>query len=177
MLFRSSCILLNGGLLPALHKPVRLQILLAGPFGWLLARLVKSSRFLKTFASIFGPDTKPMGDVLKEFWPSVTGVNGRSALARRIGYIADRKKNADRWVGALAAAKLPLILISGQADPVSGKEAADGFEKLVPKAKLVRLPGIGHYPQVEAPDTVVAVINSFHDCIVEKTVNRTGRAS
>lgn len=165
-----SCIFLNGGLIPSLHRPVPLQTLLASPLGPLLARFVKRSKFLKSFAAVFGPHTRSNKERLEEFWPAVKGVNGRAALARRIGYIEDRKKNARRWVGALANAKLPLMLICGQEDPISGAHAADGFEKLVPTAKLIRLPTIGHYPQVEAPEAVVESVKIFHTCMVEKAL-------
>lgn len=164
-----SCVFLNGGMIPSLHKPRPIQRLLAGPLGPLMVRFMKKQRFLNGFADIFGDFTKPSGDFLKELWPAVRGINGRGSFTRRIKYMEERRKNADRWVTALTEAKLPMMLVNGSADPISGAHAADGFEKLVPKAKLARLPGIGHYPQIEAPDTVVDLVNKFHDCILEKS--------
>jgi len=165
-----SGVFLNGGMIPSLHRPRRVQKLLAGRFGPLLARFAGKEKFLRGFAEIFGAATKPSGRQLKEFWPAMLGVNGRGSLARRIRYMAEREIHADRWVGAIKDAFMPLMMINGLADPVSGEHAADGWAKLVPKAKLARLPGIGHYPQVEAPDTVVDLVNQFHDCIVEKAI-------
>jgi pimeloyl-ACP methyl ester carboxylesterase len=167
-----SSVFLNGGMIPDLHRPLRAQKLLAGPFGTLAARFVNKAKFLAGFANVFGKDTQPTGERLTEFWGAIKGVNGRPALARRIRYMAERRKNAERWVGALRDAYMPLMLINGLDDPVSGAHAADGWAKLVPKAKLVRLPGIGHYPQVEAPDTVAELVHQFHDCIVEKTAGQ-----
>jgi pimeloyl-ACP methyl ester carboxylesterase len=164
-----STIFLNGGIIPDLHRPRPVQKLLAGPLGGLISRIGNKTKFLKGFADVFGIHTRPEGEALAEFWPAMVGVNGRGAFARRIRYMTERKQNAARWISAIKDAYMPLMMINGVDDPVSGGHAADGWSKLVPKAKLARLPGIGHYPQVEAPDTVVELINQFHDCIVEKS--------
>ncbi|MFC3052461.1 alpha/beta fold hydrolase [Kordiimonas pumila] len=163
-----SCVLLNGGVIPSLHKARAVQHLLAGPFGKWVPRLITKDRFLKAFADVFSKHTRPKGPVLNAFWPAILGANGKASLPRRIQYMAERKKQANRWTAALKNAHLPLMYVCGMADPVSGAHMADGFEMLVPKARLVRLPGIGHYPQCEAPETVAEIMHQFHDCIVEK---------
>lgn len=164
----SSVVFLNGGLIPDLHRPRPAQTMLAGPLGPILSRIMPKQRMLDGLAEVFGKNTRPSGEFLNSLWPGIVGANGRGALARRIRYMAERKENAERWVGALKSARLPLMLINGLEDPVSGAHAADGFEKLVPKAKLARLPGIGHFPLIEAPDTVAELVEKFHDCIAEK---------
>jgi pimeloyl-ACP methyl ester carboxylesterase len=164
-----SVIFLNGGLIPELHRPRRSQTLLAGPFGPLFAQILSKKKMLSNLSKVFGAKTRPSGKFLEDFWPVILGVNGRGALARRIHYMAERKQHTVRWVDAIKNAKLPMMLINGSADPVSGMHAADGFAKLVPKAKLARLPEIGHFPLIEAPDTVAELVHKFHDCIVEKT--------
>ncbi len=59
-------------------------------------------------------------------------------------------------MGALLSTKLPLRIINGNADPVSGRHLADGLLKLKSTLDVVNLPAIGHYPQVEAPAQVLA---------------------
>ena len=163
-----SVIFLNGGIIPDLHRPRPAQKLLAGTLGSLFASITPKTKMLAGLAEVFGPNTKPEGDMLKELWQVIVGVNGRAAMARRIRYMAERQQFAERWVGAIKNAKLPMMMINGLEDPVSGAHAADGFSKLVPKAKLARLPGIGHFPQIEAPEAVSELVHQFHDCIVEK---------
>lgn len=163
-----SVIFLNGGIIPDLHRARPAQKLLAGPFGPLFAKIVPKQKMLNGLTEVFGPSTKPEGAQLDEFWPVIMGVNGRSAMPRRIRYMAERREHAQRWVTAIADAKLPMMMINGLADPVSGAHAADGFAKIAPKAKLARLPEIGHFPQIEAPEAVSELIHKFHDCIVEK---------
>ncbi len=165
-----SCILLNGGMIPDLHRPRFIQQLLASPIGPWLSNIMKRKHFLNGLADVFGKDTRPTGETLKEFWPVMKGINGRASFSRRIRYMQERKKHADRWVNALpeASENMPMLLINGLDDPVSGAHAADGFEKLVPRAKIARLPRIGHFPQIENPEAVIELVNKFHDCIVEK---------
>jgi pimeloyl-ACP methyl ester carboxylesterase len=161
-----SALFLNGGMLPHLHRPRKAQTMLAGPLGPLFARAATKAKMLRGLADVFGPQTRPTGQALTEFWPAMVGVNGRGAFARRIRYMEERRRHADRWVGALRNAKLPMMLINGVEDPVSGAHAADGFERDLPHIKVVRLPGVGHFPQIEAPETIVELVHQFQDCIV-----------
>ena len=157
-----SCIFLNGGMIPDLHRPRRVQTLLAGRLGWFFARIAKREKMLAGFADVFGKNTRPEGELLEEFWPVMKGVNGRASFARRIKYMHERKLNADRWVGALKGTTVPMMLINGVDDPVSGGHAADGIERRVEAMTVKRLKGIGHYPQVEAPEDVLKHSLHFH---------------
>jgi pimeloyl-ACP methyl ester carboxylesterase len=80
--------------------------------------------------------------------------------------MAERRAHRERWVGALVNATIPLRLVDGPEDPVSGAHLAARYRELVPDADVVLLPGIGHYPQVEAPEQVVAAFLAFHDARV-----------
>ncbi|NVJ96984.1 MAG: alpha/beta hydrolase [Alphaproteobacteria bacterium] len=161
-----SALFLNGGMLPHMHRPRTVQTLLAGKFGPIIARSASRKNFLRGFADVFGANTRPEGEFLEEFWPAMLGVNGRGAFARRIRYMHERLEHADRWVGALKETKVPMMLINGVDDPVSGGHAADAMEREI-GMKVVRLPGIGHFPQIEAPDTIVELVQQFQDCIVK----------
>jgi pimeloyl-ACP methyl ester carboxylesterase len=82
-----------------------------------------------------------------------------------IGYIEERKKYRDRWVGALTSATVPLRFICGLRDPISGAHMAARYRELVPNPDVVELPTVGHYPQVEAPAPVeAAVLELFARC-------------
>lgn len=157
-----SCVFLNGGLLPDLHRPRPVQKALAGPFGWFIAHLADSHKMLAGFADVFSEDHRPNAEQLEAFWPTIIGMNGRGSFSRRIRYMKERRRFAQRWVGALKGTTAPLMLINGLADPVSGAHVADGFRVRVPDGRIARLAGIGHYPQVEAPDEVLTAFYGFH---------------
>jgi pimeloyl-ACP methyl ester carboxylesterase len=77
--------------------------------------------------------------------------------------MAERRRHRARWVGALTRTRVPLRVIDGAADPVSGAHMVARYRELVPDADAVELPGIGHYPQLEAPAAVLAAFLEFHD--------------
>lgn len=157
----SACFL-NGGLIPALHRPVEAQLKLASWLGPFYARMMPKERFLEAFANVFGAETRPTADELAMFWKSMMGRNGRGAIARRIRYIAERREQATRWVGALKGTTMPMAAIWGLDDPVSGRHMIEGLERILVKLRVTKLSGIGHYPQVEAPDAVVRHFLAFH---------------
>jgi pimeloyl-ACP methyl ester carboxylesterase len=72
-----------------------------------------------------------------------------------IHYIPDRIEHRERWVSALQRQDIPVRLIDGAADPISGAHMAKHYRELIPNADVVELEGIGHYPQVQAPKAVL----------------------
>ena len=67
----------------------------------------------------------------------------------------ERRRFRERWVGALIEARVPIRVIDGAADPVSGAHMVARYKELVPNVDALLLPNIGHYPQLEAPHCVV----------------------
>ncbi|MCH8498383.1 MAG: alpha/beta hydrolase [Marinobacter sp.] len=149
----STCFL-NGALFPEVHQPITLQKLLCGPLGGLVSRGFVRQVFDYNFSKLFGERTKPSPEELDDFWQLLVYNNGQGILHRLIRYMEERRCHRHRWVGALQHTKVPLQLISGRADPVSGIAMAERFRVLVPQGDLVSLEHIGHYPHVEAPERV-----------------------
>ncbi len=157
---RSVC-LLNGGIFPGEHRPRPMQRLLAGPLGPLVGRFMTERKFHKSFSEIFGPDTRPSPEELSAFWQLLEHNGGRHVVHKLIRYMRERMVFRDRWVNILAKTKVPLRLINGPEDPISGRHMADAYRDWVPNADVVLLEGIGHYPQVEAPDRVLEAFFAF----------------
>ncbi len=153
--------LLNGGLFPESHRPRLIQKMLVSPLGPLLSRLMNEARFSNSLAAVFGPGSQPDAGEMADFW-RVTVYNGGHRLAHRLlHYMAERVTFRERWLSALAQAQIPLRLVIGAVDPVSGKHMAERYEQLVPQPDVVLLPDIGHYPQTEAPGRVLEAIGGF----------------
>jgi pimeloyl-ACP methyl ester carboxylesterase len=153
---------LNGGLFPESHRARFVQKLLAGPLGPLISRLMSERRFASGFSAIFGPETRPSEQELADFWTLVRHDGGTRVAHRLIGYMEERRAHRARWVGALQKTRVPLRLVDGPEDPVSGAHMANRYRELVSDPDVVLLPGIGHYPQVEAPEAVVRELFAFH---------------
>jgi pimeloyl-ACP methyl ester carboxylesterase len=150
-----SVTLLNGGLFPETHRALRVQKLLLSPLGPILARLSSRRRFDASFAAIFGPDTPPSRAFLDDAWFLLTRDGGRAMLPRLIRYIVERRERRERWVGALTARALPVRLVVGALDPISGRHMAERYRELVRDPDVVLLERLGHYPHVEDPEAVL----------------------
>jgi pimeloyl-ACP methyl ester carboxylesterase len=157
--------LLNGGLFPETHRARLVQRLLESPLGPLVARFSNRDAFARSLTAVFGPDTPPSPGELDAFWTLATHEDGHRLAHELIHYMADRRRHRDRWVSALRDARCPLALIDGSADPVSGAHMVARYRELVGKGYVAELPGIGHYPQVEAPDLVLEHYARFLDSV------------
>lgn len=153
--------LLNGGLFPETHRARFVQKALASRVGPLLAQTMGRRGFDRTFRGIFGANSQPSEAELDAFWELATRDGGKAAMARLIGYMAERREHRERWVGALTASPVPLRVIDGLDDPVSGAHMVQRYRELVANPDVVELPGIGHYPQVEAPEAVADAFLSW----------------
>jgi pimeloyl-ACP methyl ester carboxylesterase len=161
---RSLC-LLNGGVFPERHRPRVIQTLLASRMGPLLAGLMSKGRAMESLCAVFGPDTRPDSHEQEVLWQLMDAHEGRRVMPKLLSYIRERELNRERWVGALAASPIPLLFINGLLDPVSGAHMVDRWRELLPQSPVQTLPGIGHYPQLEDPDSVLAACQPFFSSI------------
>lgn len=151
----ASCVFLNGGLFPETHHPVRVQKLLLGPLGPLIGRLFSRRKLAQSFARIFGPHTQASEAELDALWQLVAYNNGPAVMHRLIRYMPERRQQRLRWVTAMQTTTLPMRVIDGAFDPISGAHMVARYRELIADADTVLLDGIGHYPQLEAPAAVL----------------------
>lgn len=160
---RSICFV-NGGLFPEATRPTRTQKLLLTPMGATIARMTPYPYrvFCEKLSPNFGVNTQPTDLELEEFWHLLTLQDGQKRVPEVLAYLKERTQYRDRWVNCLQTAQIPLCLINGAADRVSGTEVPKVWKQLLPDAGLVQLdPTIGHYPPLEAPDSVFAAFTNF----------------
>ena len=67
------------------------------------------------------------------------------------------KPNSER----VAEANVPLLVIFGTADELVEPDAADAWGKDVPRALVVKFPGVGHSPQWERPREVTKLLLDY----------------
>lgn len=151
----ASCVFLNGGLFPEAHHPVLVQKLLLSPLGPLIGRLFNRKKLESSFAKVFGPKTLPDKTELDDFWQLITFNNGPAVMHRLIRYMPERRQQRDRWVSAMQRTQVPMRVIDGGVDPISGAHMVERYRALIPNADTIVLDGIGHYPQTEAPEAVL----------------------
>ncbi|MCX4220919.1 MULTISPECIES: alpha/beta fold hydrolase [unclassified Pseudomonas] len=162
----ASCVFLNGGLFPETHRPLLTQKLLLSPLGWMIGRAFTRDALVKSFHQIFGPDTRPSESEMDDFWSLIECNRGQRVMHKLIHYIPERRVQRDRWVAAMQRGEVPLRVIDGEVDPISGAHMVERYRELIPDADIVLLAGIGHYPQTEAPVQVLKHYLAFRDHFV-----------
>lgn len=152
---------LNGGLFPEQHRMRPIQKLGISPLGFVVGLFMNRRKFGSAFSEVFGAKTQPSPQELDEHWRMISHNDGHRLIHKLLHYIAERRDRRGRWVGALQESSVPVKLICGGADPVSGRHMFDRFRELVPNAEAVCFRDIGHYPQLEAPTRVLAELLPF----------------
>ncbi|AKF06393.1 alpha/beta fold hydrolase [Sandaracinus amylolyticus] len=149
-------VFMNGAIEPTLHRALPVQKLLAGPLGpWLAPVLVTKRTFARSMARLI---TRMDRFDVDEHW---RGVRAHAARAPRLlHYIAERRVHAERWRAAFRDRSVPIALVWGTRDPVSGGHVLAWAREARPDAEIVAL-DVGHYPQVEATEDCVAAIERF----------------
>lgn len=165
---RSVC-LLNGGLFPEQHRARLIQKLALTPIGPLLGMVMSRTTLRKNFDQIFGPNTKASDLEIDGHWQLLNHNGGRNIFHKLLQYIPERREHRERWVSALQNTTVPLRLINGGADPISGAHLYHYYKSMIESADAVLFEDIGHYPQTEAPQRVVNAFFEFHRSIGTST--------
>ncbi len=154
----------NGGLFPEATRPTPTQKLLLTPIGASIVRLTPYpyTVFCDKLARNFGPKTQPSSSDLEAIWHLLTHHDGHRVVPDVLQYLKQRHQQRERWVGALQQTAIPLCLVNGAADPVSGQEIPKRWQTLLPQHTLIQLdPQIGHYPPLEDPEGVLQAFSHF----------------
>lgn len=152
--------LLNGGLWPDLHRPEPVQTALLDPEqGPQISATINEQLLVAGLKPTFAPAYDARPDSV-EIWRSLERDGGQRILHRLIRYMTDRAQHEQRWVSALERTDVALAFTWGMLDPVSGAHVAERIRTRFPAAPLRALEHVGHWPPLEAPDSVAAAVLS-----------------
>jgi pimeloyl-ACP methyl ester carboxylesterase len=160
LVIESVC-LLNGGLFPEAHRPRPIQNLLASPLGPLVGRFGTEKTFAHSLGAVFAAESRPDEKQMHQFWMLWCSKHGKRNGHKLMGYMAERRAHRQRWVGALIRPQVPVRLIDGLRDPVSGVRMVRRYRQVVAEPDVVELPDVGHYPQLEAPAETLRAFREF----------------
>ena len=79
---------------------------------------------------------------------------GDRLMPRLIRYIEERRVHQDRWTAGFVEYPGPLTMIWGEEDPIAVLPMTERMQSLRPATTVVRLPGVGHWTSIEAPEQV-----------------------
>ena len=154
---------LNGGLFPETHHRTFSQSLLLSPIGPLVALMTSKERMTKSMREVFGKYLPPDEETIDSIWALIKNNHGERIMHKLIHYIPERIEYRERWVGGMQKTTVPLKLIDGRVDPISGAHMAAHYRELIPNANVTELAEVGHYPQVQAPKQVLDAYLGFRD--------------
>ncbi|PXY18909.1 alpha/beta fold hydrolase [Prauserella muralis] len=84
-----------------------------------------------------------------------------ACLAARLKHpTMTRQAPGGSWPSPLAACPVPVLIVSGERDPLLDPGWADHFEQLSPRVRVERLDA-KHAPNLDQPETVAALLREF----------------
>jgi pimeloyl-ACP methyl ester carboxylesterase len=162
--------MVNGGLFADAHThPWRGTPLLRTPLSALgMRQAQRSSRVFAsamTQARLYARGYRPSAAELAEMWSAVTRHDGAAFLHDAAGFVAEHRRNAQRWdLAAIARAlhgAIPCYVGGSDEDPYEHRQIQATRER-VPEAEILTFPG-GHLTTSEHPDLLAAAIHRIAD--------------
>jgi len=157
-----STVFMNGGMFPEVNRPRIIQKLLGSFMGPFLGRFLSSRTYEKTMHNIFSQAHPPTKVFLDSSWNLLLNNDGRIMIPLISQYLEERRTYIERWRAPLEHPEIPMAMINGIEDPISGLGTAQFFQKLQPQSLTVFIPNTGHYPHLETPEAVVTSFFKFH---------------
>lgn len=164
--FRLATVLLfNGSVIIERASLTWAQNALRSPLGPAVARLSSRRLFASQFARLFS-ETHPLSDVEAEAeaedqWSLWSRAGGAHLAHRLIHYVGERHTYATRWHGAVRDWDGELRLAWGMRDRVATPHVLAGLRELRPAGPVTELADLGHYPQIEQPDRIAALVEDL----------------
>jgi magnesium chelatase accessory protein len=148
---------LNGALLPYGGH--------GAPFLAPLARLIARNPVLPVLFSWHAADHNVIEKLLAGTGSKLDAAGTRyyARLARRSGHTGAALKMMGNWDLAGFSARLsgfavPLVLVVGENDRSIPPAEAERIKAIIPGARIIRLPGLGHLAHEEDPQTVLRIL-------------------
>jgi pimeloyl-ACP methyl ester carboxylesterase len=155
----ASTLLFNASLVRERASLLWGQKLLLSRLGPVATRLTSEFGFRRQFAGIFSREHPLRDEEAADQWSLLAHNGGHRLLDRLIFYNHERVgAPGRRWHEALRDWPGRLDLAWAELDPICTEAVLQAVLELRPHAQVTRLHGLGHYPQIEDPQTTMAVI-------------------
>jgi len=129
----------------------------------IFARLANRKIFKAQLRRILGDPASLSEAELDAMWEGLIRADGRARLPAISGYMNERVRFRDRWIGALTRLDLPTHVLWANRDPIAVPAIAEALAGEIPGARLAWLDGLGHYPMLEDAERWALAARAFLD--------------
>jgi pimeloyl-ACP methyl ester carboxylesterase len=152
-------VFLNGAIYGDLNELLLVQKLLRLPgAGAVITRFISERLFRKSFVRVFGAEGMPSDAELHDHWRAICLRGGNTLYHRLVHHYGEIVRDHARLGAAIEKSAVPRHFVWGSADPVSRISMIERARQRCEGATFVELPGVCHYPHVEAPDAVATEV-------------------
>jgi pimeloyl-ACP methyl ester carboxylesterase len=114
-------------------------------------------------ARMYSRSYHPTPEELAELWSAITRRDGAAFAHNAAGFVAEHRRNADRWdlaaIARDAGGTVALYVGGSDEDPYEHRQIAATRER-VPQAEILTFPG-GHLTTSEHPDLLATAIRDI----------------
>lgn len=143
---------------PAMRK--QLPLLRSGVMTWLYRRFNFSARIL--VKASWGTHRPLSREHHRRYMDAFRTPQERSGTIAFLKALLDPGESSwQQWNGLAAMAEIPTLLLWGMGDRMITSTTLDRWRQLVPAAKVVELPRVGHFVADEAPELVGEALRQF----------------
>jgi pimeloyl-ACP methyl ester carboxylesterase len=125
-------------------------------FSWLMRTITPRSLVARSLHQTVTNQAVVTDATVDRYWELLRYPGNREATSVRF-----RTPQMPFTPAALAALKVPTLIIWGEKDPLIPLASGRWLAQHIPGARLEVLPGIGHIPMEEAPDASVRLLESW----------------
>lgn len=123
---------------------------------WLFTRILPRSVVASSVKNVYGDPSRVTDDLVTRYYELALRVGNRAALPARFAQAAEGADTA-----MLARVTAPTLILWGGRDRLIPPSSAARFLRLLPNAKLVVYPELGHVPHEEDAARTVADVQRF----------------
>jgi pimeloyl-ACP methyl ester carboxylesterase len=153
-----SVLLLNGSMVIERASLTLSQKVLRSRLGGVAAALTTERGFRAGFGRLFSDEHPLSPEEAADQWALLAYGGGHRILHKLTYYLRERVTFAERWHGALRDWPGRLELAWALHDPVATEAVLDAVLELRPAAPVTRFESLGHYSQLEAPETIAPIV-------------------
>lgn len=87
----------------------------------------------------------------------------RLSEAGHLETVASIERDAERVASAVARCAVPVVFLHGSADPIDFEGSARATAAVMPRAKVIVLPGVGHFAWLEQPGSAAGAFAALRE--------------